>query len=262
MARGKAVVLATRSFANQLEATAYFKEMLNRYQPGALVTDDDSIDLAALLERHDEYAQKVGSGVKRFSVVMTEHGTQCFRIERTDGTGTEFSYRHCITQRPPTRKQEVSSAFRWAVRLDLFKKRDEYFAEHMDANGCVQCAETGEMIAKDAAHMDHRAPMTFEVIVTTFLAGKGLAVDSVPITSGQDNQVSPEITDEQLCDDFRRYHAQVAALDLVKNTANLSQSARNRMKPTRIRLGGFKFERKHHLTTLERMVRWQEIAYD
>src|SRR5450759_607974 len=27
-------------------------------------------------------------------------------------------------------------------------------------------------------------------------------------------------------------------------------------------LGGFKFERKHHLTTLERMVRWQEIAYD
>jgi hypothetical protein len=26
--------------------------------------------------------------------------------------------------------------------------------------------------------------------------------------------------------------------------------------------GGFKFERKHHLTTLERMVRWQEIAYD
>src|ERR1035437_4446469 len=27
-------------------------------------------------------------------------------------------------------------------------------------------------------------------------------------------------------------------------------------------LGGFKFERKHHLTTLEWMVRWQEIAYD
>jgi hypothetical protein len=26
--------------------------------------------------------------------------------------------------------------------------------------------------------------------------------------------------------------------------------------------GGFKFERKHHLTTLERMVRWQEVAYD
>ena len=26
--------------------------------------------------------------------------------------------------------------------------------------------------------------------------------------------------------------------------------------------GGFKFERKHHLTTLERMVRWQESAYD
>jgi putative ABC transport system substrate-binding protein len=33
------------------------------------------------------------------------------------------------------------------------------------------------------------------------------------------------------------------------------------VQPTKFE-GGFKFERKHHLTTLERMVRWQEIAYD
>lgn len=236
MARGKPVMLATRSFAKQEDATQYFKAMLNRYTPGDSVNEIDSVDLTALLERHDEYEKKVGSGVKGFSVVMTEHGTQCFYIERTDGSGTEFSYRHCVTRRPPTRKQEVSSAFRWAVRLDLFKKRDEYFAENEDINGHVSCAETGETISKQVAHMDHRAPMTFEVIVTTFLASRGLAVDNVPITRGQDNQVSPEITDENMKQDFRRYHAQVAALDLVKNTANLSQAGRNRMRPTRIRL--------------------------
>lgn len=236
MARGKPVIIATRSFANQLEATAFFKTMLNSYRPGDNVAEIDALDLVALLERHDEYEQKVGSGVGHFTVVMTEHGTQCFRIERTDGSGTEFSYRHCITQRPPTRKQEVSSAFRWAVRLDLFKKRDEFFAEHKDAEGLIICAETGERISREQAHMDHRAPMTFEVIVTTFLAAKGLAVEHVPLTSGQDNQVTAEITDSDLREEFRRYHAQVALLDLVKNTANLSQSARNRMKPTRIKL--------------------------
>ena len=78
--------------------------------------------------------------------------------------------------------------------------------------------------------------MTFEVIVTTFLAGRGLSVDMVPITTGRDDQVSPEITDPALADAFRHYHARVALLDLVRNTANLSQSARQRMRPSRITL--------------------------
>jgi hypothetical protein len=210
--------------------------MLNRYEPGDRVEDNDGLDLAALLERHSEYTQKVGCGLDYFSVMMTEHGRQCFRLIRKDGTGTEFSYPHCITQRPPSRKQEVSSALRWAVRLDLFKKRDEFFAEHKDANGLVLCAETSERISKQQAHMDHRAPMTFEVIVTTFLAGKGMSLNDVPITDGRDNQVTPELTDPALKEEFRRYHATVALLDLVKDTANLAQSARHRMKPTRITL--------------------------
>jgi hypothetical protein len=80
------------------------------------------------------------------------------------------------------------------------------------------------------------APLTFEVIVRTFLASQGLALDQVPITSGRDEQVSPEIADSALAERFRGYHAKVALLDLVKDTANLVQSARHRMKPTRIKL--------------------------
>src|SRR5688572_18645583 len=100
MPRGNPVELATRSFANQGLATSYFKDMLGRYRPGERVNETDSLDLAALLERHDEYAAKVGSGVHHFEVMMTEHGTPCFRIVRTDGTGTDFSFRHCVTGRP------------------------------------------------------------------------------------------------------------------------------------------------------------------
>jgi len=62
MARGNSVVLATRSFTTQSAATAFFKEMLARYQIGQRVSDVDALDLAALLERHDEFAQKVGCG--------------------------------------------------------------------------------------------------------------------------------------------------------------------------------------------------------
>jgi transposase-like protein len=90
MARGKPVELATQSFANQAEATAFFKTMLNTDKPKDRVSDDDAPHLAALLERHTEYDQKVGCGVDHFTVMMTEHGTQCFRVIRKDGTGTDF----------------------------------------------------------------------------------------------------------------------------------------------------------------------------
>ena len=104
--RSKPVELATRSFDKQGDATAFFKAMLNRYRHGERVSDDDGLDVAALLERHTEYAIKVGCGVEHFEVVLTEHGTQCFRIVRVDGSGTDFSYPHCISQRAPTRKHE------------------------------------------------------------------------------------------------------------------------------------------------------------
>lgn len=109
--RSKPVELATRCFEKQGDATAFFKAMLNRYRPGERVSDEDGLDVAALLERHTEYVTKVGCGVSHFQVMMTEHGTQCFRIIRRDGSGTDFSYPHCISQRPPSRKQEVAQAF-------------------------------------------------------------------------------------------------------------------------------------------------------
>lgn len=234
MARAKPVELATRSFPKQGDATTFFKTMLRRYQPGERVNYEDALDVAALLERHTEYTAKIGCGVSHFEVMMTEQGTPCFRIIRKDGSGTDFSYPHCITQRPPTRKQEISQAFRRVVRFDLYKARDAFFATHSDANGNATCAVTGETITRDNAHMDHRPPMTFEVIVTTFLCGRGLSLDQIPLTVGQDNQVSPEITDLALAEAFRSYHSSVARLDLVKNTVNLAQSSRNRLRDGRV----------------------------
>ncbi len=175
-------------------------------------------------------------GVDHFEVMMTEHGTPCFRIARIDGSGTDFSYRHCIRGYPPSRKQEVSQAFRRAVRFDLYDARDKFFLGHKGPDGLVECAVTKERITPDHGHMDHRPPLTFEVLVTTFLEARGLSVDDVPITSGQDDQVSPEIADEGLQETFRAFHARVAHLDFVKDSVNLAQSARQRVRPSRIKI--------------------------
>jgi Protein of unknown function (DUF3223) len=236
MGRSKPFELATRTFEKQGDARAFFKELLGRYRPGDRVSDEDGLDVASLIERHSEYRAKVGCGVSHFEVMLTEHGTQCFRIIRTDGSGTDFSYLHCIAQRGPSRKQEVSQALRRTVRFDLYRARDAFFAEHVGVDGQVACAATGERMARDGGHMDHRPPMTFEVIVTTFLASRGLSVEDVPLTHEQDDQVSPEVTDQDLSEAFRAYHSLVARLDFVKISVNLSQASRHRLKPVRVRL--------------------------
>lgn len=94
--KGKPVILSTRGFQNQKEATAFFKEMLYRYKPRERISDADSADLASLLKRHTDYDEKVGVGIDHFEVMNAEFGTRCFRLVRVDGTGEDFSYLHCI----------------------------------------------------------------------------------------------------------------------------------------------------------------------
>jgi hypothetical protein len=237
MSRSLPVEIATQVFPTKTAATEFFKSMLNRYAPGQQVSADDGLELAALLERHTEYTSKVGCGVSHFEVMITEHGTQCFKIVRVDSSGTDFSYLHCISQRLPTLKQEVSQAFRRVVRFDLYKARDEFFGRHKGTDDLIECASTGERIRREEAHMDHRSPMTFEVIVTTFLAGRGLSLADVALTTGSDNHVSPEVVDPDLCEEFRVFHSRVVRLDFVKTSVNLAQASRHRLKVGRITIG-------------------------
>ncbi len=44
MARGKPVVLPSRTFPNQLSASDHFGSMLKRYKPGDRVSDADAVE--------------------------------------------------------------------------------------------------------------------------------------------------------------------------------------------------------------------------
>ncbi len=101
MGRAKPVILATRAFAKQGDAWAFFANMLKRYTPGAKVLPADQADLAELLKRHPEAASKIGVGISHFEVQEADYDTQCFRIVRTDGTWEKFSYHVCVA---PDRK--------------------------------------------------------------------------------------------------------------------------------------------------------------
>ena len=230
---GKPVILETRSFPNQKIATEFFQGILYRYQPGLLIPDPDHSDLAALILRHPNASQKIGTGIDSFSVMKAIQGTVCFRVRRIDGTATDFSMGSCITGKGPSRFQEVSTALRNVVSTDIHARRDSLFASHGNDQGAIPCAQSGALITRDMGHMDHRPPMTFQVIVRTFLAANVLDVNNINISESRDNQFTATIEDPLMANQFRTYHASVANLDFVSKDINLAQSSKHRIRSVR-----------------------------
>ena len=67
--------------------------MRYKYCNHQTIKTDDYMLLLALIARHPEAIQKIGCGIKRFFVAPdSEQRTQCFWLERYDGTQTDFSY--------------------------------------------------------------------------------------------------------------------------------------------------------------------------
>jgi hypothetical protein len=99
------IELETRSFEKAGDATAFFKEMLNRYGIGEKVSPEDAVDLSALVERHDERDEKIGAGIAGFEVNtppddVPQFSQRCFWIVRNDGTKIDFSIGHCLKPQP------------------------------------------------------------------------------------------------------------------------------------------------------------------
>ena len=126
---GQPVDLGLIRFPTKGKATEHFKEMLNRLALGETLAGQDHLEMNALLLRHPEASDKIGCGVQRFFVDMTDHGTRCFWLERTDGSKTEFSYPSCISGRSPSLEQEFAEACREAVHHDLREAKKAFFGQ-------------------------------------------------------------------------------------------------------------------------------------
>ncbi len=101
MAKARQIVLRTRTFDKAGDAMKFFQQMLHRYSIGATISDQDTPDLLAVLERHDDKIEKVGVGIAHFEVgAPTDYPGRCFWLVRTDGSRDNFSFKHCLEPKP------------------------------------------------------------------------------------------------------------------------------------------------------------------
>jgi hypothetical protein len=91
----KPVKIGSLSFSKKGQANDYLRDMLYKYDLGDTVTDADAEILTHLLHMHPEAAEKIGPGIKSFSIRTADYGTRCFWVNRIDGTTERFSFRAC-----------------------------------------------------------------------------------------------------------------------------------------------------------------------
>ncbi|WP_309391884.1 DCL family protein [Chelatococcus sambhunathii] len=92
----KTISFGPLDFARKLDAEAFLKAMLNKYDVGDRVSAQDAEILRDALALHPDAAAKIGCGVDSFSVRSADYGTKCFWINRPDGSTEKFSFRACI----------------------------------------------------------------------------------------------------------------------------------------------------------------------
>jgi Zn-dependent protease with chaperone function len=225
-----------RTFETKAKLKAECKAMLARYHNGDTINEEDSEFLRGLLERHPEAVQKIGCGVKRFFRGGTGHSTDCFWLEREDGSRTDFSYPACVNARGPSPYQEFAEACREAVQPYLKAAKKDFFETHGNAEGKVQCEISNEMVALNESHLDHKKPMTFQVIVQTFIAAHNIEIRREMLSTKADWQFVTTFVDKDLEQKLCEHHKRASKdnLRIIKARENLSLGGSERItKPKR-----------------------------
>ena len=218
-----------RVFGSKKAAKDFCRDVLARYRNNETASEEHSQFLRDLLERHPEAHQKIGCGVKRFFRAGTGQGTDCFWLERVDGTRTDFSFISCVDAKGKSLYQEFAEACRQAVQADLAEAKKQHFEKFGDSDGKVPCDVTGEKVSTSEAHLDHKKPLTFQVIVTTFVKAHKIQIRPEMLSVPSDAQFVTTFADKELEAAFREYHHSVRILRIVKARLNLSLGGSERI---------------------------------
>lgn len=223
----KQFVVNDETFKTQQALVERIRRIIDGYAPGVCVDMFDFAFLESLLTMHPEAKQKVGAGVRAFSVednpLYPGPRSRGLRVHRVDLTSTDFSFWECI--RPTPHSKKVQRAFRAAVEPDTIAFKQRYFDALPGRVGV--CPDTGQPITFKTCHVDHKAPDTFDVLVDRFMQNEKLSADDVQVSaSGIDDTYQDRLVDLELEQRWRDFHAAHASLEVVSAAANLSMRKR------------------------------------
>ncbi len=221
----KPIKIGKIEFATKKDALAHYKAILNAYDFGEELSDNDFNDILNLLETHPSVKEKIGVGIVKIRIAKAQYSTKSFELVRNDGSKEFFSYTKRINA-PKTNFTKFREACRQAIQDDLRNVKLDYFKKY-SKKGQVKCQESKKLAKYEELNVDHRQPNTFSVIVDRFIELNNLDIEKVEYiqVDGGPNKLK----DDKLKQDFRKYHQEKANLRIVKKDLNLGRSFQARV---------------------------------
>lgn len=217
------ITIGSLTFNTKSEVFSFFQKILHAYRPGESLKDEDFQHVWALYcqKKSERKFQKIDR------IVVNQHPgykkIKCFQFE-VDGQFYPISFRHCLNGKPLD-FTKFSMACRQAVAHGLREFKKERFKSRP-----VRCAVTNEIVEWDECHVDHKAPLTFSVIVKSFLVANQVNFEDIEYIS-DDHKVC--FSDQHLAQRFVEFHRGMAVLRIVSAKQNHKLSAVARIKPTK-----------------------------
>lgn len=231
------IEIGERNFKTKKSAIEFYKTILNKYDANMSLDDSDYsavLDLFNYNPSENNQIEEIESLPEEQSdvlyiddIIVDLHPvykkTKCFYII-SDEEKWLFSYLLAINGNLSDEKK-FTIACRNAIKNTLHK-----FKEQLFENKPVKCAITKKTVGWENSHIDHKAPMTFSVIVKTFINSNAINIANIELEY-EDSLWS--FSDKDFERKFIDYHNKVALLRIISSEENLKISSNARLKPTK-----------------------------
>ncbi|WP_412148239.1 DCL family protein [Curtobacterium flaccumfaciens] len=205
-----AVDTASHRWPSKTAARADFKRIKDTLAVGDRVVDpiDDS-KLREILERHPDYAEKVGDGIAYFFVDLTSRGDKWnvrrgakgIWIHRTDGSDVDFSYVTCVDGHSP--RSDAKEALREAVEDRRLAYRASRFSGAGPAYSDLSGAPISEPHDASVVYLDP----TWEQLTFRFAESEGGWASVLVHGGGAGVQIGSSLLDPRVAKRWVEFYA-------------------------------------------------------
>lgn len=235
------IKIGDREFKFKKDALSYYREILNSYEFGELLSDNHYNDIIDLLnydithsDNHPDFEDEETDSdenddylIEGVRIGKLQFNTKCFELLYRNGETDVISYRLRITKPKEDLFDEFRQAARNIIHKDIRGVKKEYF-DRYSKNGFVPCQETGIQSKWTELVVDHRQPNTFSIIVDRFLELNKIDLRKIEYKTDENNFYL--FNDDELAENFRNYHKEKANLRIVRKECNSSRAHQGRLK--------------------------------
>lgn len=170
--------IGNKSFRTKRESLDYTRSLISNL--GCCVIDAKHPNFEffiSLLNHHPEKDEKIGIGVKTFTIMRNVLKPSVFHmmVNRHDGSSIDFSWRFCCEFKKPNKHDDLNKALRHAISKDTIE-----YKNNMEKMICNLCGL--EDLPYSDFHVDHIKP--FREIKSEFLKTE----PEIPYEFGSDRE--------------------------------------------------------------------------